>query len=72
MGSSCGVSPAEFDWNNSGLTNPLEENGKLNSLISDAFISQMNINNSTQICLSDLSMFVTIAHSRICNGFKSK
>jgi len=26
-GSSCGVSPAEFDWNNSGLTNPLEENG---------------------------------------------
>jgi len=27
VGSSCGVSPAEFDWNNSGLTNPLEENG---------------------------------------------
>jgi len=22
-----GVTPAEFDWNNSGLTNPLEENG---------------------------------------------
>jgi len=22
-----GVNPAEFDWNNSGLTNPLEENG---------------------------------------------
>jgi len=27
VGTSCGVSPAEFDWNNSGLTNPLEENG---------------------------------------------
>jgi len=26
-GNSGGVTPAEFDWNNSGLTNPLEENG---------------------------------------------
>ena len=25
-----GVIPAQFDWNNSGLTNPLAENGKSN------------------------------------------
>ena len=27
-GNGGGVTPAEFDWNISGLTNPLEENGK--------------------------------------------
>lgn len=42
------VSPAQFDWSNSGLTNPLDENDqKQSSLPPETSINASNVNSST-------------------------